>query len=30
MLDAVIVANERGEELATIAAKEVLPDSIKT
>ena len=30
VLDSVIIANERGEELVTIAAKDVLPDAIKT
>jgi hypothetical protein len=29
MLDAVIIANDRGEELATIAAKDVLPSPMK-
>jgi hypothetical protein len=29
VLDSVIIANERGEELATIAAKELLPDVMK-
>jgi uncharacterized protein DUF6894 len=28
-LEAVIIANEQGEELATIAAKDVLPNAMK-
>jgi len=30
VLDSVIVANERGEELATIAAKDLLPDAMRS
>jgi hypothetical protein len=30
VLDSVIIANERGEELVTIAAKDVLPEAIKS
>ena len=29
ILDAIIIANERGEELATMAAKEILPAALK-
>jgi hypothetical protein len=29
VLESVSIANERGEELVTIAAKDVLPDAIK-
>jgi hypothetical protein len=29
VLESVVIANERGEELVTIAAKDVLPDAIK-